>query len=216
LIAMKKFISIVVITVGWLALVDVASAADPKIGTVDLRKVFDKYYKTIQSTASLKLEAADMEKERKQLMDNAEKHKNDWQKLIDKANDQAVSPDERDKSKKEAEQKYIELENDKQSITEFDRVASSRLREKELQRRDDIVKEIRQLLNADAKAAGYTMVLDPSGESQNMVPVVLYTNGQNDLTEALIKELNATAPPGALDTNSAPASTLNNGGSNPR
>jgi Skp family chaperone for outer membrane proteins len=213
---MKKFISIVVITVGWLALVDVASAADPKIGTVDLRKVFDKYYKTIQSTASLKLEAADMEKERKQLMDNAEKHKNDWQKLIDKANDQAVSPDERDKSKKEAEQKYIELENDKQSITEFDRVASSRLREKELQRRDDIVKEIRQLLNADAKAAGYTMVLDPSGESQNMVPVVLYTNGQNDLTEALIKELNATAPPGALDTNSAPASTLNNGGSNPR
>ncbi|HUD83064.1 MAG TPA: OmpH family outer membrane protein, partial [Candidatus Saccharimonadales bacterium] len=208
---MKKFISIVVITVGWLALVGVASAADPKIGTVDLRKVFDKYYKTIQSTASLKLEAADMEKERKQLMDNAEKHKNDWQKLIDKANDQAVSPDERDKSKKEAEQKYIELENDKQSITEFDRVASSRLREKELQRRDDIVKEIRQLLNADAKAAGYTMVLDPSGESQNMVPVVLYTNGQNDLTEALIKELNATAPPGALDTNSAPASTLNNG-----
>jgi Skp family chaperone for outer membrane proteins len=196
--------------------VGVASAADPKIGTVDLRKVFDKYYKTIQSTASLKLEAADMEKERKQLMDNAEKHKNDWQKLIDKANDQAVSPDERDKSKKEAEQKYIELENDKQSITEFDRVASSRLREKELQRRDDIVKEIRQLLNADAKAAGYTMVLDPSGESQNMVPVVLYTNGQNDLTEALIKELNATAPPGALDTNSAPASTLNNGGSNPR
>ena len=213
---MKKFISIVVITVGWLALVGVASAADPKIGTVDLRKVFDKYYKTIQSTASLKLEAADMEKERKQLMDNAEKHKNDWQKLIDKANDQAVSPDERDKSKKEAEQKYIELENDKQSITEFDRVASSRLREKELQRRDDIVKEIRQLPNADAKAAGYTMVLDPSGESQNMVPVVLYTNGQNDLTEALIKELNATAPPGALDTNSAPASTLNNGGSNPR
>ena len=213
---MKKFVSLVVITAGWLALAGVAPAADQKIGTVDLRKVFDKYYKTIQSTASLKLEAADMEKERKQMVDNAEKHKDEWQKLIDKANDQAVSSEERDKSKKEAEQKYIELENDKQSITEFDRVASSRLREKELQRRDDIVKEIRQLLNADAKAAGYTMVLDPSGESQNMVPVVLYTNGQNDLTEALIKELNATAPPGALDTNSAPASTLNNGGSNPR
>ena len=137
------------------------------------------------------------------MMDNAEKHKDEWQKLIDKANDQAVSSEERDKSKKEAEQKYVELENDKQSITEFDRVASSRLREKELQRRDDIVKEIRQILDADAKAAGYTLVLDPSGESQNMVPVVLYTNGQNDLTDSLIKELNSTAPPGALDTNAA-------------
>jgi Skp family chaperone for outer membrane proteins len=206
---MKKFIPLIVIIAGWLALAGVASAADQKIGIVDLRKVFDKYYKTVQSTAALKLEAADMEKERKQMLDNAERHKNDWQKLIDKANDQAVSSDERDKSKKEAEQKYVELENDKQSITEFDRVASSRLREKELQRRDDIVKEIRQILNAEAKAAGYTLVLDPSGESQNMVPVVLYTNGQNDLTDGLIKELNSTAPPGALDTNSAPASTLN-------
>ncbi|HUD48995.1 MAG TPA: OmpH family outer membrane protein [Candidatus Baltobacteraceae bacterium] len=200
---MKKFIPLVVIAAGWIAWAGVASGAEQKIGIVDLRKVFDKYYKTIQSTATLKLEAADMEKERKQMMDNAEKHKDEWQKLIDKANDQAVSSEERDKSKKEAEQKYVELENDKQSITEFDRVASSRLREKELQRRDDIVKEIRQILDADAKAAGYTLVLDPSGESQNMVPVVLYTNGQNDLTDSLIKELNSTAPPGALDTNAA-------------
>jgi outer membrane protein len=210
---MKKFISLVVITAGWLALAGVAPAADQKIGLVDLHKVFDKYYKTIQSTASLKLEAADMEKERKQMTDAAEKHKEEWQKLFDKGNDQAVSAEEREKGKKEAEQKYIQLENDKQNITEFDRVASARLREKELQRRDDIVKEIRQVINADAKAAGYTLVLDPSGESQNMVPVVLYTNGQNDMTDVLIKELNSTAPPGALDTNSAPASALNDGGS---
>jgi Skp family chaperone for outer membrane proteins len=208
---MKKSITLVVIAAGLLAFACAASAADQKIATVDLRKVFDKYYKTIQPTAALKLEAAEMEKERKQMVDNAEKHKTEWQKLIDKANDQAVSAESRDKSKKEAEQEYGQLENDKQAITEFDRVASSRLREKELQRRDDIVKEIRQILDADAKAGGYTMVLDPSGESQNMVPVVLYTNGQNDLTEALIKELNSTAPPGALDTNSPPVSASASG-----
>ncbi len=147
-----------------------------------------------------------MEKERKQMLDNAENHKTEWQKLIDKANDQAVSSEERDKSKKEAEQKYVELENDKQSITEYDRASSAKLREKELQRRDAIVKEIRAILEADAKAGGYTMVLDPSGDSGNMVPVVLYTNGQNDLTDALIKELNATAPPGSMDTNAVPSS----------
>ncbi len=79
-------------------------AADQKIGTVDLKKVFDKYYKTIQSTAALKLEAADMEKERTQMMDNAERHEDRMaQTLIDKANDQAVSAEEREKSKKAAE-----------------------------------------------------------------------------------------------------------------
>ncbi len=210
---MKKFVTFVVIAAGCVVLAGAAVAADQKIGTVDLKKVFDKYYKTIQSTAALKLEAADMEKERKQMMDNAERHKTEWQTLIDKANDQAVSSEEREKSKKAAEQKYVELESDKQSITEFDRASASRLREKELQRRDAIVKEIRGILNVDAKAGGYTMVLDPSGESGNMVPVVLYTNGQNDLTDALIKELNSTAPPGALDTN-APAGTAESSGLN--
>ncbi len=210
---MKKLISLIVITAASLALAGAAQAAEQKIGTVDLRKVFDRYYKTVQSTASLKMEAADMDKERKQMLESAEKHKEDWQKLIDKANDQAVSSEERDKSKRAAEQKYIELETDKQNITEFDRAASQRLREKELQRRDAIVKEIRQILDTDAKAGGYTMVLDPSGESQNLVPVVLYNNGQNDLTETLIKELNATAPPGALETNSVSSSLLNDSGS---
>jgi Skp family chaperone for outer membrane proteins len=213
---MNKHVPLVLIAAGWLALAGAAPAAEQKIGIVDLRTVFNKYYKTIQSTAALKQEAQDIEKDRKKMLDDAQKHQNEWQNLFDKSNDQAVSSEERDKSKKEAEQKYLELERDKQAIKEFDQIAATRLREKELQRRDDIVKEIRQILNADAKAAGYTMVLDPSGESQNMVPVVLYTNGQYDMTDALIKELNAAAPPGALDTNSAPASASAAGASNPR
>ena len=83
------------------------------------------------------------------------------------------------------------------------------MHEKEIQRRDNIVAEIRNVLNADAKAGGFTLVLDSSGESANMTPFLLFSNGQNDMTDALIKELNATAPPGALDTN-APAASITN------
>jgi hypothetical protein len=39
------------------------------------------------------------------------------------------------------------------------------------------------------------MVLDVSGESANMAPLVLFSSGVNDLTDSLIKELNAGAPP---------------------
>jgi hypothetical protein len=58
-------------------------------------------------------------------------------------------------------------------------------------------------LDADAKAGGYTLVLDISGDSANMTPVVLYSSGVNDLTETLIKELNAAAPAGSLDEKDA-------------
>ena len=135
-----------------------------------------------------------MQKERKDLLDAGKKQESEWQKLVDKAEDQAVSAEERARSKKEAEEKFREVKSVEQNIQEYDRASTARLHEKERQRRDDIVKEIRSVLNAEAKAGGYTLVLDVSGESANMAPVVLFSSGVNDLTDNLIKELNAGAP----------------------
>ena len=207
---MKKFMQIGLLSVALAGFSFHGWAAEQRIATFNLRKAFDHYYKKKQSDAALQQEVADVEKERAQMVENGRRHEDEWRKLIDKANDQAVSADEREKSKQAASQKYAELESDKQSINEFDRMANARLTEKRNIRRDDIVKEIVGVVEAHAKAAGYTLVLDPSGESANMVPVVLYTNGQDDLTDGIIKELNAAAPPGSLvDTNApvVPSST---------
>ena len=171
-----------------------ASAMEQKIATVDLQKVFEKYYKTVRSTQALKEEAADMQKERADMVAAGKKQESEWQKLIDKAEDQAISAEERAKSKKDAEEKFREVKSAEDDIQKYDRACSARLQEKERQRRDDIVKEIRGVLDGDAKTGGYTLVLDVSGESANMAPIVLYSTGVNDLTESLLKELNAGAP----------------------
>jgi Skp family chaperone for outer membrane proteins len=207
---MKQFMRIGLLSAGLAGFALGGWAAEQKIATFNLLKAFNTYYKTVQSTAALKQEADEVEKERAQMVENGRKHEEEWRKLIDKANDQAVSAEERDKSKKAAADKYAELETDKQSINEFERVASTRLQEKKRQRTDDIVKEIRGVVDAHAKAAGYSLVLDPSGESMNMVPVLLYSNGQDDMTDAIIKELNAAAPAGALDTNAPAAASSTN------
>lgn len=207
---MKKLMQLGLLAVGLAGWGLSAGAADQKIATFNLRKAFDNYYKTIQSTAALKQEAGAVDKERTQMVDNGRKHEDEWRKLIDKANDQSLSAEERDKAKRAAADKYAELENDKQYINSFDREASSRLHEKEKLRRDDIVKEIQGVVEAHAKAAGYSLVLDSSGESANLTPVVFYSNGQDDMTDRIIKELNAAAPPGSLDTNTPPASSPSN------
>jgi len=198
---MKKLLPIVLLAGAVAGLGRAALAADQKIAIVNLSKAFDRYYKTIQSNAGLKQEGAEAEKTQQQMVANLKKHEEEWRRLFDKSNDQSLSAEEREKGKKAAEEKYAELENDKQSITEFERGASARLYEKKRQRRDDIVREISGVVKAHAIAGGYTLVLDCSGESANMAPVVLYSNGQDDLTEAVIKDLNAAAPPGSLDIN---------------
>ncbi|HWD17715.1 MAG TPA: OmpH family outer membrane protein [Verrucomicrobiae bacterium] len=177
-----------------LSTVSAQSTGSLKVGVVDLRKVFESYYKKVQTDDAFKKEAENMEKERKDMLDEAKKVDDQYKKLFDSANDQAVSADERAKAKSAAEDKYRELATRKDAIDQYDRQALARLQEEKRQRRDTIVAEIKDHLVAQAKAAGYNLVCDTSGESANMIPVVVYASGVPDLTDALIKELNAGAP----------------------
>src|SRR6266478_6559703 len=97
----------------------VCSYGQAKIAIVDLRKVFDDYYKTKSADATLKDRAGDIEKERKALTDQYQKLSEDYKKALDGANDQAVSADEREKRKKSAESKLIEIKELEQNLTQF-------------------------------------------------------------------------------------------------
>ena len=179
----------------WFGLASAASAQG-KVGIIDLRKVFDDYHKTRTADARLKDQAADLDKERKAMMEQYQKSTDDYKAALDGANDQAVSVDEREKRKKTAESKLLDIKKLEQDIGQFDRQARTTLEEEQRKLRDKILVEIRGVINARAKAAGYTLVVDSAAESINKTPVVMYTTGENDLTASVLAELNANAPPG--------------------
>ena len=188
------------------ALLGLSAAAQQKIGTIDLRKVFDDYHKTKTADTTLKDEATDLEKERKALMEQYQKSTDDYRKALDGANDQAVSLDEREKRKKSAEGKLLDIKSLEQNITDFDKAARTRLEEKQRRMRDNILAEIRVVINAKAKAAGYALVIDSAAETINRTPVLIYTNGENDITTLVLAELNAAAPPASIKPAVPPAS----------
>lgn len=189
---MKRF---TLLTAGllWIALAS-GAFAQGKVGIIDLRKVFDDYHKTKTADARLKEQAADLDKERKAMMDQYQKSTDDYKAALDGANDQAVSADEREKRKKTAESRLLDIKKLEQDIGQFDRQARTTLEEEQRKLRDKILVEIRGVINAKAKAAGYSLVVDSAAESINKTPVVMYTTGENDLTTAVLAELNANAP----------------------
>lgn len=177
-----------------LALALPAYSQIPKIGLVDLRKVFDNYWKTKQADAKLKEEAADLDKTKKTMVDDFTKTQENYKKLLDSANDAAVSTEERDKRKKAAEDELLKLKELQNSIEQFDRQARSTLSEKQRRLRDKLLEEIKEVIKAKAKAANLTLVIDTAAETVNNTPVLFYTNGENDLTDEILTQLNANAP----------------------
>jgi outer membrane protein len=168
--------------------------AQTRIATVDLRKVFDNYYKTKQADAALKERAADLDKEYKALRDDHKKTTEDYQKLRTEAGDQAVSTEERDKRNKAADGKLKDIKDLEDTIRQFETTAKANLDEQRRRMRDKVLEEIRTTISAKARTAGYAIVMDAAAETANATPIVVYSNGENDLTEGVLTQLNATAP----------------------
>jgi len=168
--------------------------AQGRLATVDLRKVFEGYWKTKKADAQLKERGADMEKERKTMLDDYKKGKEDYQTLLSDANNQVLSPEERDKRKKSAEDKLKQLKETEDTIQQYERQARTTLDEQRKRMRESIIEEIRATLNAKAKSAGYSLVVDTAAETVNNTPVVLFSNNENDMTQTVLEQLNTSAP----------------------
>ena len=137
------------------------------------------------------------------MMDDYEKANRDYKKLIDSSLDQAVSLEERDKRKNAAEKKLLEIKEIQQDATLFQRTTDEQLKMQARRMTENILRDIRDLVEAKAKAGGYTLVIDVAAKSAVGTPIVLYTNGQNDMTQDVLNQLNSTAPAGLVKSDDA-------------
>ncbi len=179
---------------GWLGALP--ALAQPRIATVDFQKVFEKYWRREQAAAALKDRELSFEKDIKGLRDDMEKMGTEYDKLREAANDQVVTKEERDKRKVLADNKLLELKTADNTLRTQTANAQDQLNSQKKRLYESILREIADAVKAKAKSGGYTLVLNTSspGAGPLLDSPVLYTNGENDMTDVVIAQLNAGAP----------------------
>jgi outer membrane protein len=182
-----------------------AFAQSSKVATADLRKLFDNYWKTKQAQAAIQDRASQLDKDDKSMKDDFKKAGDDYQQLLTQANDPAVSDAERDRRKQAAADKLKQLEERRTAIAQYENQAQATLNDQRQRMREKILAEIQTHVDAAAKAGGYTLVIDTAAETVNGTSTVIYHTAENDITDAVLKQLNAGAPIDLTATNSAPA-----------
>ena len=181
-----------------------SALAQTKIATVDLHKLFDGYYKTKLAKADIEARKAQLEKDDKAYLDDYKKASDEYQQLLSQENDPIISSDERDRRKQAAADKLKELQDRKTAIAQYEQTAQSTLAELLQRMRDKVLVDVRDRINTTAKAGGYTLVIDVSAQGITSTDIVLYNSGDNDLTDEVLKQLNAGAP---VDTTTPAAMT---------
>jgi outer membrane protein len=187
---LKTFLPVILL----MTILSGSALAQTKIATVDLKKLFDSYYKTKLAQVSIQERATQLDKDDKGMKDDLKKGGDDYQALVQQANDQALSAEERDRRKQAADDKLKQLQASKAAIDQFERQAQTTLGEQRQRMRENILTEIKAAVTAQAKSGGYTLVFDTAAETVNGTMAIVYTNGDNDLTAAILSQLNAGAP----------------------
>jgi outer membrane protein len=170
------------------------ASADLKIGTVDMKKIFESYWRTkeaetkmSETRAMLKRDLDERNEKRKELQDSIEK-------LNDEIKKPELSKDRAMTKTKERDDKIGEWQNMMRELQAYQQEKEKQLADQTLRIRNGIVDEIRKVVDDKVKSAGYDLVFDTSGNSINNVPVVLYAKEAWDFTKDIIEKLNSERP----------------------
>jgi|HubBroStandDraft_1064217.scaffolds.fasta_scaffold80072_2 outer membrane protein len=201
---MRNFSRTLLTTVLLLAFTSVPALAQTKIATVDLKKLFDDYYKTKLAQQAIQDHQAELEKDYTTMADDLKKQNDQYEQLLESADDQAVSEDERQRRKLAADDQLKHMQDSKATIDQFERQAQMTLQDQRQRMRDNILDEIKQAVTEKAKAGGYNLVMDTAAQTVNGTPAIVFSSGDSDLTDDVLKQLNAAAPPDMPDTSTTP------------
>jgi outer membrane protein len=197
---MRNFLRTLFAAVLLLAFSGVPALAQNKIATVDLKKLFDGYYKTKLASAAVQERADELQKDYASMADDLKKHSDQYEQTLESADDPAVSDDERARRKQAASDQLKQLQDNRAAIDQFQRQAQVTLGDQKERMRDNILTDIKKAVADKAKAAGDTLVIDADAQTINGTPAVIYSTGDNDLTDVVLKQLNAAAPPDLPDS----------------
>lgn len=192
------------IIIGFISLVItpvVSSAADLQIAVIDMEKVFTEYYKTKIEDAKIKKQTDVFKEYLGSLNDAREKIQIAYIELRDSSQNIAISDAERESKRVESLDKYRELQAKDVEIQQYNQQKRRFMIEEYEKIRKNLVEEIKKVIQSRAKREGFSLVLDYSGNTQNNMPSVIYSNPNMDITAQIIKEINLgeAATPAALN-----------------
>jgi len=161
-----------------------------KVGSVDMKKVFEQYYKTKDAEQRINEARNAAKKELEERMETYQKGVGEVKKLNEEIESPALSREAKETKSKARDEKVGELKNMEREIQEFRTTREKQLQEQSGRMRQGIVDDITKIVNEKVKADNYDLVFDKSGMSLNGVPVVMWAKDAYDFTDIVVAGLN--------------------------
>ena len=171
------------------------ASAELKIGTVDMKKVFESYKKTKDAEQRISEMRNKYKKELDERMEKLKGMKDDIDKLTEDTKKAELSAEKRQEKAKKRDEIAGEANNLWRDVQQSQQEKEKQLADHSVRMRNGIVEEIKKIIDKSVIANNYDIVFDKSGPSLNGVNIVLHSRDAWDFTKEVVDELNKA--PGA-------------------
>jgi outer membrane protein len=190
-----KFRTLLAILVTSLSLSGAASAqAQMKIGIVDMKRVFQEYYKTKEAEKKVNEDKSKAKKELDSRSGTYQKLIGEWESAMKIVKDPLVNADLKVQKQAEAEKIASEAKALEREIDEFRRRRETQLQEQVMRMRKGLLDDISQQVEEMSRRNNYDLVFDKSGVSPSGVKFLLHSKDAVDFSTDVLKTLNQNAP----------------------
>ncbi|MDI6774245.1 MAG: OmpH family outer membrane protein [Verrucomicrobiota bacterium] len=145
--------------------------------------------------ATMKKYMDEFEAEQKQIVEDAEKLKTEFDKIREESQNKALSDEARDRKKKEAEEKFAKIREFEQKAQKQLGLRQRQIADQHKRLREAIVAKLRKVIKEYAEKNGCSLILNSDAVGTGAEAVVYHADG-TDITAEILKAIGAEAEDG--------------------
>ncbi len=171
-----------------------------KVLVVDMAKLYDNHYKTLEQNAKIQADDQKAQEEVDKMNKDGNAIVEEFKSLNEQASNPALSNDAKTKAQADAQRKYEQIQAKQNEVRGFIQNTRNSLQQRLQAFRTLMLEEISKVATDVAKRKGGTILVDKAGPSLIGVSAFIYTDPAYEITDDVMAEINKTRPEGAPKT----------------
>lgn len=169
-----------------------------KVLVVDMAKLYDTHYKTLEQNAKLQSDDQKANEEVDKMNKEGNALVEEFKALKEQATNPALTAEAKAKAEAEAEQKRESIAQKQNEVRTFVQNTQRSLQQRLQNFRSLMLEEISKVAIDVAKRKGGTLLLDKAGPTLIGVSSVIYYDSSYEITEDVAKEINKDRPASSM------------------
>ncbi|HLS29063.1 MAG TPA: OmpH family outer membrane protein [Opitutales bacterium] len=180
-----KNLSILFLSFAICAMTSLASAADLRVATADMSRLYDNYHRAAEARKRLQSSVEAAENQARTILEEREAMVEEYQKMLEDAESPALSAEARERAQAAAEEQRLAIQEKEHDFQQFQTNTRAMLEQQNQNHQRLMFEEIREVVREVAAKKGATLVLNSA-----MGGGVIYSDSSFDITEETLEELN--------------------------